>query len=333
MVVPPRKEVSASRIEPVSPAVPARVIVRPACDFFISVGADGIRNYGGLKKSVFKRAIALANVEHRAAAAIRAAHHPKPWAELEETALRPVSILALSLSMKTPFETTRRHVAALVHEGYCTRTQNGVTVSTEALSLEATKRASQKMWLAFWEMIYVLRAQGFDFESIRVGTSPADVGNLSDHTFGSGPDSIRRSLALTVITQFYITCSVDGTTPHGDDWSLAHVYIAIIALNNRGWKGDKVRAWLNPRAGDPLPNADRIPASIGDTARLTGHGKELTRRKLNELVHSGRVERIDDLYIASPRYIEGPENVAGVEVIVKAFYRMVYDLTALGLIL
>lgn len=42
------------------------------------------------------------------------------------TEIRPISVLSLASSLNRPFETTRRHVLALIKQGYCERYRGGV---------------------------------------------------------------------------------------------------------------------------------------------------------------------------------------------------------------
>lgn len=51
------------------------------------------------------------------------AENPVP---LEER--RPISVHALSLELGVPYETTRRHVKALIDSGVCIRVENGVVM-------------------------------------------------------------------------------------------------------------------------------------------------------------------------------------------------------------
>ena len=41
---------------------------------------------------------------------------------------RPISVHALSLDLGIPYETTRRHVKALIESGLCRRVENGVVI-------------------------------------------------------------------------------------------------------------------------------------------------------------------------------------------------------------
>ena len=108
------------------------------------------------------------------------------------------------------------------------------------------------------------------------------------------------------------------------------VSIGFIVLNSAAWSLNPEKAWRYSRADSTTPDHLRRPATIADVVRLTGLGKELVRRKTHELVDAGRLERTADGFLVSPDYMNGPEIRAGAAAIVGAFYRMIYDLTALG---
>jgi hypothetical protein len=51
-----------------------------------------------------------------------------------DTERRPVSAMAVSASLRLPYETVRRHIARMVREGLCERRPGGVVVPTAVLS-------------------------------------------------------------------------------------------------------------------------------------------------------------------------------------------------------
>lgn len=50
---------------------------------------------------------------------------------------RPVSVHALALGLALPYETTRRHVNALIEQGLCERIEAGIVVRAEVLERDA----------------------------------------------------------------------------------------------------------------------------------------------------------------------------------------------------
>ncbi len=307
-----------------------RLISRTTCDFFITLAADGVRNHGNLRRAVLLRAIMIANVEHITRAAVRSWRHAGQDQNPADTEPRPVSILSLSQSMQTPFETTRQHVIALEREGFCCKTPAGVVVPPEVLKSERMIESEAVRWEAFWGMISAFRALDFDFSMI-LGDAVSRDQRTDMENFCESPSlMMRRSTIASVISEFQVNCAVYANAPQDHDWMDGHVYTAIIALNNAVWSLDKGKAWRYSRADTPPPENLRKPASIADAARLTGHGKELVRRKIHDLEKAGRIERRNSGFVATINHLLGPENTTATLVIVKAFYRMIYDLTALG---
>jgi hypothetical protein len=57
---------------------------------------------------------------------------------------RPVSVHALSLDLALPYETTRRHVNALIEQGLCARVEAGILVRAEVLERDGMVATHRK---------------------------------------------------------------------------------------------------------------------------------------------------------------------------------------------
>jgi len=55
-----------------------------------------------------------------------------------------VSVHALSLDLALPYETTRRHVNALIEQGLCDRVEAGILVRAEVLERDGMVAAHRK---------------------------------------------------------------------------------------------------------------------------------------------------------------------------------------------
>jgi hypothetical protein len=112
----------------------ARVVYRLATEHFLRSARELSDQAGGnLFKGLTLRAIVAANVGHfdqQPKTSARQAASPATPDDL----LRPVSVLAIAGSLGLPYETTRRHVAALMKEGACTRVKGGIVASPATLS-------------------------------------------------------------------------------------------------------------------------------------------------------------------------------------------------------
>jgi biotin operon repressor len=123
-----RRPVESGRLSP------EQTVIAVAATGLLLTGLRGIRAYwgGDLMKGLVYTAIWTANVKHvtnTAPAGLRAV--------LPDSDRQPVSVLAISRSLRLPYETIRRHADALVQEGICVRAgRHGLTVPTRFI--EAT---------------------------------------------------------------------------------------------------------------------------------------------------------------------------------------------------
>ena len=308
-----------------------RIIVRAACYFLLAGHREGIRSYGSLRRAMCMTAIIVANVQHITRSSVRTWRYAGLDQIPPDSNRRPVSILSLSQSLRKPFETTRAHVNTLVRAGLCIKTPTGVIVPTEVLLSDKIAAFEAVLWDAFWDMIAKLRGLGFDFRAVLGDAAASSALVMDGHFNETDPNHPPRRLVSRVMSEFYLNASVEATAPHSDDIVISSVSTAYMLLNIAEWSLKAEEAWRYSRVDTPPPDHVRNPASIADAARLTGLDRELVRRKTHELVAAGRIERTAAGYLASMDYMQGPESRAGADAIVTAFYRMIYDLTALGI--
>ena len=305
-----RQAGALGRIEPTSPAVPTRIIVRAACDFLLVGLAEGVRNYGSLRRAVFMTAIVVANVQHITRSAVRTWRYARLDQIPPDSERRPVSILSLSQSLRKPFETTRAHVNALIGDGLCVKAATGVFVPTAVLLSDKIAASDAVLWDAFWEMIGKLRALGYDFSGV-LGDASAASELVIDGDFEAGePAGPPRRLMSRILSEFYLNAIVEATAPHQEDWVISTVSSAVMTLNSAAWTDKANEAWRYATADTPPPDHMRTPASITEVSRLTGLGKELVRRKLLELIAAGRVVRTGEGFLIDMDYMQGPESRA-----------------------
>lgn len=118
---------------------------------------------GDLLRGLILTAIVDANVSHLAAPESRAygGMESIPPDDLR----RPVSISALSRSLKIPYETTRRHIARMVDEGICVRIEDrGVIVP--AAMLAQIKPVTAHHYESLRGLLCALNEAGFDVEAM-----------------------------------------------------------------------------------------------------------------------------------------------------------------------
>lgn len=78
---------------------------------------------------------------------------------------RPVSVHALALDLALPYETTRRHVNALIEQGLCERVEAGIVVRAEVLEREAMVATHRKNIENLRALFTDLRDGGLNLDS------------------------------------------------------------------------------------------------------------------------------------------------------------------------
>ena len=104
-----------------------RIALRAALGFYLRCSREIASGLGGgdVLRGLIIVAINQANVAHIEPDSGQFATTDQP-VPLEER--RPISVHALSLDLGIPYETTRRHVKALIESGLCRRVENGVVI-------------------------------------------------------------------------------------------------------------------------------------------------------------------------------------------------------------
>lgn len=316
------------RIEPTSPDVPTRVIVRIACNFLLALEADGVRRFGSIQRAIIFSAIVAANVQHITRSAVRTWRYAGVEQIPPDSERRPVSILGLSQWVGRPFETTRAHVGALVREGLCVKTPKGVFVPTDVLLSERIVASEAFLWNEFNAMVADLRSIDFDF-GIVIGAGDSSL--VVEEDFKPQATMVLPRRVITrVISEFYIRAIVGAIAPHGDDFNTGAIFATYMILNSSAFNLKADIAWRYSTADATPPDELRRPASVAEVADRLCLGHELVRRKTRDLVAAGRLERQGKGFLVSMDHMQGPNSRAGGAAIVNAFYRMIYDLTALG---
>ena len=290
----------------------------------------GIQAFGSLPRAIFFTAIVAANVQHITRSAVRTWRYAGPDQIPPDSERRPVSILGLAQSLQKPFETTRQNVNALIAEGLVVKVEGGVIVPSRVILSQAIAALDDRRWDIFCEMIATLKALDFDF-SVVLGEAAASSALVVEDDFSPSPhDQSPRRLVNRILSEFYLSIAVEGNAPHGDDWVTGQVSIGFILLNSAAWRLKPQHAWLYARADSPMPVSLQVPASVAEVARLSGLNEKLVRRKAYQLVEAGRLTRTGSGFLVNTDYMNGPQIKAGAAAIVSAFYRMSYELNALG---
>lgn len=104
-----------------------RIALRAALGFYLRCSREIASSLGGgdVLRGLIIVGINQANVAHIPSESGQFATSDNP-VPLDER--RPISVQALSLDLGVPYETTRRHVKALIESGVCKRVENGVVM-------------------------------------------------------------------------------------------------------------------------------------------------------------------------------------------------------------
>lgn len=306
------------------------MISRAGCEFSLAVSEAGIQAFGNLPRAIYFTAIVAANVQHVTRSAVHSWRYAGLDQILPDSERRPVSILGLAQSLKKPFETTRENVNALIRDGLVTKVDGGVIVPSAVIRSEAIMALEDRRWDIFCDMIAKLRALNFDF-SVVLGEA-ADLSPLvvEDDFTPPTTSQLPRYLVSREIAEFYLSIAVDADAAHGDDWVTGQVSIGFILLNSAAWRLNPEHAWLYSKADSLMPESLQVTTTIAEVARLTGLGEKLVRRKAQYLLDGGRLMRAKGGFLVNIDYMNGPQIKAGAAAIVSAFYRLLYELTALG---
>lgn len=318
------------RIAPTSPAAPSRVIIRAACEFVIAGLAEGVRSYGTVKRAVIMTAIEVANVQHITRSAVRTWRYAGLDQMPPDEDRRPVSILSLAQSLGKPFETTRGHVSELIKDGLCVKTPTGVMVPSNVLLAPKIVSSEEVLWNAFWRMIADLKALDFDFDAITGEDTHASSLVLEPEFQRTAHTEPPRRLVSRVANEFYLNSIAGGTAPYNDDWLAGVIYVTVMVINADSFSRDPDAAWRYSRADTPPPDSLRRPATIREAAGRLNLNRELVRRQVLGLLENGRLVRTSEGLFASMEDMQGPKTREAAIAMTKAFYRMIYDLKALG---
>lgn len=99
---------------------------------------------GDILRGVIFLAIVDANTRHLRPSDPVARSYSGSGDRVPDEIRRPVSVHALSLDLALPYETTRRHVNALIEQGLCERVEAGILVRAEVLERDGMVATHRK---------------------------------------------------------------------------------------------------------------------------------------------------------------------------------------------
>lgn len=272
-----------------------RAILRVGNDYFLrTIDRLAVMHGDDLISALIFNAIWTANVKHitysDANSAFGGMNDIPP-----DSMRRPVSVLALSSSLRIPYETVRRYVQALVNQGLCVRVGGkGVMVPAEVFNRGLFREAIVQEIPSFLRFVEDLKRSGFDFAPYRrrlANTIPLPPN-------GDLPANLRAILRVTMES---IMRNVDALAKtHGDDFLKGFVFTAIWTANVR-----HITAGANNTkygAMDEMPPDDmRRPVTIAALAASLRMPYETVRRHAGYLIREGVAVRVDGKGLIIPR--------------------------------
>lgn len=317
-------------IPPTSPLVPSRVIIRASADYMVRRAAEGIRAFGSLRQMVILTAIGVANVQPIATSAVLTWRYARADQVPPDSERRPVGLKDLATSLEIPMEVARDEVIALIDAGFCERAPGGVVLPARVIQSPKINRFNELNLASFRQMIDELKAINFDFEAVKDRTETGSTIVLEPNFEASISGGVPERVITRVTSIFYLSTAVGGSIPFSGDWLASTVFATIMSMNSHAFGKNPSDAWNYARADTPPPDSVRQPASIAEVAGCLGLSEEIVGQVVNRMIDAGRIDAVEGGYLAGMDYMQSEIGQAAGLNMIRAFYRMIYDLGRLG---
>jgi hypothetical protein len=141
-----------------------RLALRAATSFMLHSVDLMARVVGGdILRGVIFTAIVDANVRHIRPGDVVGQSYSEASDNVPDELRRPISVHALALELDIPYETTRRHVNALIADGYCVRTETGIIVPATVIARDQMSMALRRNFENLRRLVGDLREGGVEF--------------------------------------------------------------------------------------------------------------------------------------------------------------------------
>lgn len=141
-----------------------RLALRASTTYFLNCVDLMSRVVGGdILRGVIFTAVVDANVRHLRPGDVVAQAYSEASDQVPDALRKPISVHALALELDIPYETTRRHVNALMEAGFCVRADGGVTVPGAVLARDQISTALRRNFENLRKLVGDLRDGGVDF--------------------------------------------------------------------------------------------------------------------------------------------------------------------------
>jgi hypothetical protein len=278
---------------------------------------------GDVQKAVVFHAIWTSNVKH-----ITYSEDNRKYGNLDAPPpadlLRPISVLAISESLRIPYETARRHVEKLKRDGLCTRESNGgVKIAADFLNKSPERMAIVRGNFASLVLFLTdLRKAGFDFAPYQGEQEQFDSVPLNVRPLPNGRAIMR------VCSEFVMRALDAIGRLRGDQLITNLVHLTI-------WIWNVEKYYSEFPQGDAVPSDhDRRPITVRSLSRKVGLPLETTRRHVQNLHWRGDLRRLGDEGLIVPAAVfQLPQYQDAVFSLAKDTVRLVGDMRRNGLCL
>ncbi|WP_448661182.1 hypothetical protein ACG3SL_11155 [Sphingomonas sp. CJ20] len=203
----------------------------------------------------------------------------------------PITMNALSASLARPYETVRRQVMALVEQGLCIRTPNGVVGAPLLLRhplIPELIAIAHDSFVRFVEDMVVL---GVPLPRQRPDTRYALVSGFQ------------------AATDLMLAVTHANRDTHGD-WAELAVFSMVLAANTQSFVCDPERAWLYADQTRPAPVQLLEPIRPSALAQVLEMPESTVRRKVAALIADGRLIRVRNGVLVSDAWMNLDSSIA-----------------------
>ena len=271
-----------------------RVAARLANGFVLDLA-----KLGGFGRDVIDGLLMVAISQANVAQIVRSPELQRTYAALDEVPpdelRRPVSVSAIANSLRIPFETARRRIAALVELGVVRTAPRGVIVPQGTLDSPFYRMGAEANYALVRNLYFRLRG----------------IGLLEDLPRPNGPafDPDRPPIRLVFrLSSSYLLRLAEPISLRIGDLVSGLILMEIIQANTEHLSDNEGG---DPNTTDWSPDGfvddrERRPIRAVTLSDRLGIPPETVRRHLARLLKAGHCERIEDGYRVPSRILAGP---------------------------
>lgn len=305
------------------PQPPARMLIRSYADMALRYGHAERAPFDGdpLSTFIFKT-LAGANRQHLPYASAESRllaqiGEPAAAAMDERRALmRPVSIHAVSQSLKLPYETVRARVQTMLDRGQMERVRGGL-IAVAALAPDGPfAEAVLNSHAIIVESFQALSLLGYDFAA---SAAPSQVDEPP-------PPGLIVRIVMDMSARYteLLSPTFGGILP-------ITIWAGVMKANVRELMTDPEAAWRYAGQDEPPPDALRRPISVRAVAADLGLPFETTRRHVSGMIDKGWLAQVPGQGVIAPAAAVGSDSLGRANLRLPGLYgRMIGDLTSVG---